>query len=233
MPKRRDHGIWMSGKLIQSILLDLDGTLVNTVPDITRAVNVMMKRLSLPDYSEEQVLKWVGNGTERLIEQALESVSKTLSTEDTFKRAYSTFMKAYEQGVSEQSHLYPGVKEGLSYLLESHYRLGCVTNKPKHLADSLLRDLDILNYFSVVIGGDSLPQKKPDPRVLTYAATCLDTPIQACLVIGDSNNDVSAARAAGMDVVCVTYGYNHGQDISESNPDAVISSLIDMRELLA
>lgn len=223
----------MNRRRIQSILLDLDGTLINSVPDLTRAVNVMMRYLSLPDYSEEQVQKWVGSGTERLASQALTLVNGIEPNDDTFKCAYPVFLKAYEEGICEQSHLYPGVIDGLAYLQEAGYSLGCVTNKPKHLAESLLRDLGIVAYFSVIVGGDSLPQKKPDPAVLTYAATRLGTATRACLMVGDSMHDVSAARAAGMGVVCVTYGYNRGRDIRESNPDAVIDSLVDIREFLA
>ncbi|MDJ0957123.1 MAG: phosphoglycolate phosphatase [Arenicellales bacterium] len=222
----------MNRRPIQSVLLDLDGTLVNSVPDLTHAVNITMRYLSLPDYSEEQVQTWVGSGTERLVSQALTNACKTGLSNDTFDRAYPVFLKAYEEGICERSHLYPGVRAGLVYLKEAGYRLGCVTNKPERLAESLLRNLGILTFFSVVVGGDSLPQKKPDPAVLEHAASRLDTSTRACLMIGDSKHDVSAARAAGMEIVCVTYGYNRGRDIRESNPDAVIDSLTDIRDLL-
>ena len=222
----------MNPTSIQSILLDLDGTLVNSVPDLTQAVNVMMQHLSLPVYTEEQVQKWVGSGTERLASQALTGANRKAPNDDTFKRAYPIFLKAYEEKVCERSHLYPGVIDGLVYLQEAGYPLGCVTNKPKHLAESLVRRLGISTFFTVLVGGDSLPQKKPDPEVLRYAAACLNTPTPACLMVGDSMHDVSAARAAGMSVVCVTYGYNRGRDIRESNPDTVIDSLIDIRNLL-
>lgn len=215
---------------LRAILLDLDGTLVDSAPDITTAVNAMMGHFALPGHSEELVRTWVGRGVERLVQRAL--ASSGVAGKIDPGHAHAVFAAAYERNLCDQSRLYQGVAETLAALRADGYKLGCVTNKPGRLAASLLEELGVAGCFSSIAGGDSVDRKKPDPAVLRYVADRLDTPIEACLMVGDSVNDVEAARAAGIEVVCVSYGYNHGVDIREAEPDAVIDNLTELRLLL-
>lgn len=208
----------------RAVLLDLDGTLVDSVPDITSAINVMMAQFSLPSQEEARVRSWVGDGAQRLVQRALAAADAAPAEVDP-RHAHDVFIAAYEQRVCEKSTLYPGALETLAALAGRGYALACVTNKPGRLARSLLEGLGVAGFFHVVAGGDSTPRRKPDPAVLRYAADNLRVALDRCLMVGDSANDVEAARAAGVTVVCVSYGYNRGGDIRAARPDAVIDDL--------
>ncbi len=215
------------------ILIDLDGTLVDTVPDLAHAVNVMLAQLDMPGYPEDKVREWIGNGAERLVRRALVGAYEGEPPPRLFQRGYPIFLKAYEENVCRDSRPYPGVMEGLEQLREAAYPLGCVTNKPARFTEPLLDELGLTAYFQVVISGDSLPHKKPHPEPLLHAAGFFKVSPVESLMVGDSINDVEAARAAGFRVVCVSYGYNHGLDIREARPDAVIDSLDQLPRLLS
>lgn len=216
----------------EMILLDLDGTLVDSVPDLAYSVDVMMERLGLPRRGETEVRHWVGNGVERLVRRALTGTLDGEPDEALYERAYPVFMEVYGENTSARSVLYPGVREGLDYLKGAGYRLGCVTNKAGRFTEPLLRDLGIRGYFGLVISGDTLGRKKPDPAPLLYAARHFGVEPHDALMVGDSVSDVKAARAAGFQIVCMSYGYNHGMDIRDARPDAVIDSLVQLRGLL-
>lgn len=214
------------------ILIDVDGTLVDSVPDLAYCVDEMMKQLGLPPHGEARVRNWVGNGVERLVRRALVGQLEGEPDAALFEKAYPIFLDLYAKNTSQRSHLYPGVREGLDYLKAEGYKLGCVTNKAAQFTEPLLRDLGIYDYFGIVVSGDSLPKKKPDPLPLLHAAEFFGVDPAHCLMIGDSISDVKAARAAGFQIVCMSYGYNHGQDIREAHPDAVIDSMAELPELL-
>ncbi len=216
----------------QLLLIDLDGTLVDTVPDLVNAVDVTMRELGLPPRGEASVREWIGNGVERLVRRALVNAYEGEPDEALFRRAHPIFLEAYARDVSTYSRPFPGVVEGLDYLAGTGYRLGCVTNKAAAFTEPLLRQLGLYDYFEIVVSGDTLPQKKPHPAPLLHAARALGVAPERALMVGDSIHDVEAARAAGFQVACVTYGYNHGMDIRDARPDAVIGSLLDLRELL-
>ena len=214
------------------VLIDVDGTLVDSVPDLAYCVDEMMRVLGLPERGEAEVRNWVGNGVERLVRRALTGTLDGEPEPALFERAYPIFLDCYAENTSRRSRLYPGVKEGLDWLRAQDYPLGCVTNKAARFTEPLLRDLGIRDYFGIVISGDSLPKKKPDPLPLRHAAEYFGAAPERSLMVGDSISDVKAARAAGFRIVCVSYGYNHGQDIREANPDAVIDRLDALRGLL-
>jgi len=214
------------------ILLDLDGTLVDTVPDLAYAVDIMMEQLGLPACGEPRVRRWIGNGAERLVRRALTGSDDGEPDDVLFKRAYPVFLEAYKAHVCHLSRPYPGVLAGLDALLQANYPLGCVTNKPACFTEPLLAQLGLQQYFQITISGDTLARKKPDPAPLLHAADFFAVPATQSLMVGDSINDVQAARAAGFLIVCVSYGYNHGKDIRESSPDAVIDSLEQLPQLL-
>lgn len=213
-------------------LIDLDGTLVDTVPDLAYSVDLMMDRLGMPRRGEPAVREWIGNGAERLVRRALINAYEGEPDEALFERAYPVFLELYEQNVCVHSRPFPGAEEGLRYLRQAGYPVGCVTNKPARFTEPLLKRLGLYDSFDTVISGDSLPRKKPDPAPLLHAASFFDVAPELSLMVGDSVNDVKAARAAGFQVVCVPYGYNHGLDIRDAKPDAVIDTLAQLRDLL-
>jgi phosphoglycolate phosphatase len=214
------------------ILIDVDGTLVDSVPDLAFCVDEMMKQLGRPTHGETNVRDWVGNGVERLVRRALIGQLDGEPDEADFQQAYPIFLELYAENTSQRSMLYPGIREGLDYLKAKGYRLGCVTNKAAQFTLPLLKDLGVHDDFELIIAGDTLPKKKPDPLPLLHAAEQLGVSPEASLMIGDSQSDVKAARAAGFQIVCMSYGYNHGEDIRNYNPDAVIDSLTEISGLL-
>ena len=216
----------------QMILIDVDGTLVDSVPDLTFCVDAMMQALGRPVHGEARVRNWVGNGVERLVRRALIGQLDGEPDEADFEKAYPIFLDLYAENTSKRSRLYPGIREGLDYLKAKGYKLGCVTNKAAQFTEPLLRDLGVAGDFSIIVSGDTLPQKKPDPAPLLHAAKFFGVEPAQALMVGDSVSDVKAARAAGFQIVCMSYGYNHGEDIRKSHPDAVIDALTEIKPLL-
>jgi phosphoglycolate phosphatase len=214
------------------VLIDLDGTLVDSVPDLAFSVDLMMAELGRPTRGEAEVRNWVGNGVERLVKRALTGTLDGEPDADEFERAFPIFSETYAAHNGERSRLYPGVREGVEMLSQRGLRLGCVTNKAARFTEPLLDALGIADRFGIVVCGDQLPEKKPHPMPLLHAAKHLGAEPAESLMLGDSISDVKAARAAGFSVVCVSYGYNHGLDIRDAEPDAVIDSFIELDGLL-
>ena len=217
----------------EMVLLDLDGTLVDTVPDLAYCLDNMLRELSLPEAGETKVRKWVGNGIEQLVKRGLSNnfVTSDFNEEpeaSLFEKALPMFIDCYKENACKHSRLYAGVREGLEYLTSKQFKLGCVTNKLSQFTDTILETLEIQKAFGIVISGDTLTKKKPDPMPLLHAAEYFGISPNRSLMVGDSVNDVSAARAAGFQVLCVSYGYNLGQDIHLANPDLVVDSLADL-----
>jgi phosphoglycolate phosphatase len=216
----------------EMILIDVDGTLVDSVPDLAYCVDQMMQALGRPAWGETRVRDWVGNGVERLVRRALLGQLEGEPDEADFERAYPIFLELYAENTSKRSCLYPGIREGLDYLRGAGYALGCVTNKAARFTEPLLRDLGVRDCFGLVVSGDTLPRKKPDPLPLLHAARHFGVQPADALMVGDSVSDVKAARAAGFTIYCMSYGYNHGMDIRQAHPDAVMDSLTEIRGLL-
>jgi phosphoglycolate phosphatase len=183
-------------------------------------------------YGEAAVRNWVGNGVERLVRRSLTGQLNGEPVDADFEQAYPIFLELYRDNTSQRSRLYPGIREGLDWLKGAGYRLGCVTNKAAQFTEPLLRDLGVRDFFEIVISGDSLPRNKPDPMPLLHAAAHFGADPADALMIGDSVSDVKAARAAGFRIFCMSYGYNHGQDIRDFHPDAVLDSLVEVQGLL-
>lgn len=222
----------MAIKKPKLVLIDVDGTLVDSVPDLAYCVDELMLRLDMPKRGEDVVRQWVGNGVERLVKRALLNCLEGEPPMELFQQAMPIFLELYGQNMAQRSHLYPGVSEGLSYLASAGYRLGCVTNKAQRFTRPLLQELGILECFETVISGDDLPEQKPHPLPLLHAADTLGVTPSESLMIGDSRSDVKAARAAGFQIVCMSYGYNHGEDIRLYKPDAVLDSMTELSALL-
>ncbi|MCP5158167.1 MAG: phosphoglycolate phosphatase [Gammaproteobacteria bacterium] len=218
---------------ITALFFDLDGTLVDSVPDLTAALNAMLRQLDLPVREEAQVRTWVGNGMDNLIRRALVGAMDGNRADPTlFTHAKPLYKAAYAEHISVYSVLYPGVHDGLAKLRAAGLPMACVTNKPAEFAQPLLDRLGIRGFFATVVGGDCVPQPKPAPDSLWLCAERLGIPIEQGLMVGDSLNDVGAARNAGCPVVCVPYGYNHGYSIHDAQPDAVIDSIVELPTLL-
>ncbi len=214
------------------VLIDLDGTLVDSVPDLAYCIDEMMRSLGKKPWGEEKVRTWVGNGVDRLVMRALTDTLWDDPEGEVFSVAKPIFMALYAENTSGRSCLYNGVVEGINYLKSHAYKVGCVTNKAEAFTIPLLKDVGLYDKFDLVVSGDTTAKKKPDPMPLLYAAEKLGEQPADCLMVGDSMHDVKAARNAGFQVVSVPYGYNHGVDIREANPDAVIDSLAELKILL-
>jgi phosphoglycolate phosphatase len=192
----------------------------------------MMKQLQMPLRGEDAVRRWVGNGVERLVRRALINQLDGEPEDEIFQKAYPIFLDLYAENTSKRSVLYPGVREGLDWLKAQGIKMGCVTNKAAQFTIPLLKDLGIHDEFESIVCGDTLPEKKPHPMPLLHSAEFFGVKPENALMIGDSISDVKAARAAGFNIVCMSYGYNHGVDIREANPDAVIDSMAQFPEVI-
>lgn len=210
------------------ILFDLDGTLVDSAPDLALAVTSMLGTLGRPPVGVDVVRGWVGNGVDRLVKRALTGEMQAEPEAALFRRAIESFKSSYEQYNGQASRLYPTVAETLDRLHANGLSMACITNKSEQFSVPLLRSLGVLDYFGVVISGDSVGAKKPDPEPLLAATRRLGFRPEQTLMVGDSMHDVRAARAAAMPVVGVSYGYNHGRPIDEAEPDAVIDRMAEL-----
>ena len=222
----------MAVKKPAMVLIDVDGTLVDSVPDLAFCVDEMLKALDMPVRGEDRVRHWVGNGVERLVRRGLINQLDGEPDDALFEKAMPIFNALYAENTSKRSALYPGVKEAMEFLKSQDVKIGCVTNKAAQFTLPILKDLGIADYFEIVICGDTLEKKKPDPMPLLHAAEKLGVKPEASLILGDSMSDVKAARAAGFDIVCMSYGYNHGEDIRDYNPDAVVDSMNEIQTVV-
>lgn len=216
----------------QMVLIDVDGTLVDSVPDLAYCVDEMMKQLGMPEHGEVKVRNWVGNGVERLTRRALIGRLDGEPDEKLFEKAYPIFLDLYDKNVCERSCLYDGVREAVDFLKSTDVKIGCVTNKNAQFTLPILEKLGVKDDFEIIICGDTLTKKKPDPEPLLHAARELGVDPLNSLMLGDSMSDVKAARAANFNIICMSYGYNHGENIRDYNPDAVVDSMNEIRNII-
>lgn len=215
----------------QAVLFDLDGTLVDSAPDLAVAMDNVLIGLALPAAGEDRVRGWVGNGAKKLVQRSLAFAAGQDENEVDDQRVDSTlelFLEEYRQTNGLYSRVYPGVVEALKVWRSHQVPMAVVTNKLIEFVPSLLSGLDIDHYFVALVGGACTPEKKPSALPLLYACEALNVEPGKCLMIGDSRNDVQAARAAKMPVAAVNYGYNHGEPITLSHPDIAIGSIFDL-----
>ncbi|MEA2017442.1 MAG: phosphoglycolate phosphatase [Campylobacterota bacterium] len=220
----------MEFKNKKAILFDLDGTLIDSVPDLASAVNHMLKELNRQIFSENVIRRWVGNGAQTLVKRALLSQSDISKDIDTklFEKALNIFLIFYKDNVCVDTRLYSGVLDTLKTLKKQNFRLAIVTNKPYSFIQPILTKLELDNIFEYFIGGDCLEKKKPDPMQLLYTCEKLNITIEESIMIGDSKNDILAANSIDMDSIGVTYGYNYGESISVHNPSLVVDKFSDI-----
>ena len=216
-------------QLPKAVLFDLDGTLIDSASDLTVAVDRMLSALSLPKAGFERVSSWIGNGAQKLIERALtfavSESSASGSSKDLYLEARSIFDRVYSECCARATGLYPGAEELLLWCREVDLPLALITNKPEQFTHQILSSLSLAQYFQVVVGGDTLEERKPSSLPLTFSANQLGVDLDDCWMVGDSRSDVVAGRSAGCSVIGMTYGYNHGRSVAEENPDFVCDSL--------
>lgn len=226
--------------LMDAAIVDLDGTMVDTLGDFLEAINCMLSDLQIPSLEAQDVEQMVGKGTEHLIRSALHRVLRHAghpdeglgdAVEGLQPLALERYMHHYILINGKHSKLYDGVLQGLQALKAAGLRLACVTNKPLAFTTPLLAAKGLDGLFEVVFGGDSFECKKPDPLPLLKACEALGVGAARTLMIGDSSNDAQAGRAAGCAVVLVTYGYNHGQSVHAVDADGLVDSLTQLRVL--
>lgn len=216
----------------KAILCDLDGTLLDTVADIATAVNAALRDLGRAAVSEDTVTAYVGQGVDILLHRALSGDHDGRVAADLLRRARASFDPVYAAVNGLNARIHPGVEVGLVRFAALGLRLACVTNKPQRAAEAILEQFDLARHFACVLGGDALPQRKPAPEPFWHAADILGVPRGDCLVLGDSANDAEGARAAGVGVVLVDYGYTEGRPIGEIDCDAVVSSFTELADML-
>lgn len=207
---------------IRSVTIDLDGTLLDTVPDLAAAANAMMRELGRPEFPIDVVASFVGRGIPKLVERCLPDLdaAAVAQAQDIFRRHYAT-----ENG--RRSALFPGVLEGLQAFRAAGLRMAVITNKAAAFTEPLLLATELAPWFGFAVSGDSLPEKKPHPMPLLHACERMGTRPAENLHIGDSRHDAAAARAAGCPVFIVPYGYNEGDDVQEIDCDAIVASLAE------
>jgi phosphoglycolate phosphatase len=219
--------------VIRAAIIDLDGTMLDTVPDFEAALNGMRADLGLGPITQETIKPLVGKGSEKLVRDALLLDWDAARVDAVFDEALAGYQRHYLAVNGDRSALFDGVIEGLQAMREQGLRLVCVTNKPIAFTLPLLDQKGLAPYFEHVFGGDSFAKKKPDPMPLLGACAALDLPPSQVVAIGDSSNDAEAARAAGCFVLTVPYGYNHGRPIQEIKSDGIVDSLHDAAELIS
>lgn len=214
------------------LIFDLDGTLIDSAPDLALAINHMLQALDKAPFSQQQIDNWVGNGASTLVKRALSGSREIDSSLDErfCQKALEIFLAFYANNLCNETRTYPNVRSTLETLKEKGYILSIVTNKPFAFVAPILESLQMQALFTSILGGDSLEQKKPHPAPLLHTCEKFEIRVEDTLMVGDSKNDIQSANACGMQSIGVTYGYNYGEEIGVHHPSAIIN---DFGELLA
>ncbi len=211
----------------RAALCDLDGTLIDTAVDITNAANRMLEALGRPPVSTADIGRYIGKGIPILVHRVLTGSLDGRAESPLYERALALFEEYYAEESGRSAVVYPKVTEGLRKLREADIRLACVTNKAGRYTGDLLKQAGLAEFFDVVVSGDTLPYKKPDPRPMLYACERLGVAPAEAVVIGDSMNDVEAGKRAGMYVLAVPYGYNEGKPVETLGADRIVADLAE------
>ncbi len=210
-----------------AVAIDLDGTLLDTIGDLAAAANAMLADLGRPPVPESTVRSYVGKGLAVLVHRALSGTLDGRVDDALAADGLAAFERHYARENGRSATLFPNVLEGLSAMRAKGLKLACVTNKPQAFTDTLLARTGLAGYFALVLGGDALPRRKPDPMPLLHVGARFGAAPDRVVVIGDSLNDAQAARAAGMPMLAVPYGYNEGRPASAIGADAVVADLLE------
>ncbi|MBF0165304.1 MAG: phosphoglycolate phosphatase [Magnetococcales bacterium] len=218
----------------QALLFDLDGTLVDSAPDLWRAMNHVLRLEGREPLPLEKVRHLVGHGARALLARGLldDETAEPPTNDPAFEGAVRAFLDHYAEHLTDHSRPYPEVPEVLAELAGRGFALAVVTNKPERFSRKMLDQLDLARFFTVVIGGDTLPTRKPDPTPLLHALERLNVSLEQGIMIGDSETDLEAARRAGMPVILCAHGYNRGEDVRTLLPDRVMDRFGQLPEFL-
>lgn len=217
---------------IKAVVIDLDGTLLDTAPDLAYAAELMMADLGMPCPDADTIATYIGNGVSRLVKRVLTGAMDAEPDAALFEKAIALYQKHYGEHVARDSRPFDGVVEGLDAFKAMGVHVACITNKAAAFTHPLLKDTGLFDYFELILSGDSLPKRKPDPLPLLHACEFFKVQPSELLLIGDSLNDTQAARAAGCPVFCVPYGYNRGRPVTELDLDAVVPTLAEAAKLV-
>jgi phosphoglycolate phosphatase len=218
---------------VRAAIIDLDGTMLDTMPDFEVAINLMREELGLAPITAAQIELMVGKGSENLVRRVLALDFDDAGVERMFAQAMEAYQRHYLVVNGRHSEVYADVVAGLQAMMANGLRLACVTNKPVAFAKPLLALKGLDGYFEVLFGGDSFEKKKPHPMPLLKACAHFGLEPAQVVAIGDSSNDAEAARAAGCPVLTVPYGYNHGVGIHETDSDGIVDSLLHAAALIS
>lgn len=216
---------------ISAIVIDLDGTLLHTAPELAESANRMLRDMGRAPVSQDLLMSYIGNGIHWLVKRALTGDMHAEPDTALFEQALPIFEKHYTE-LATSSKPFPNVVKGLDAMKAAGFRLGCITNKLAQYTDPILKSSGLAPYFEIVLSGDSLPEKKPHPMPLLHSAKFFNVSVDKLLLVGDSLSDAQAARAAGCPIICVPYGYNHGEPVEGLNVDAVIPDLTGVLPLI-
>lgn len=222
----------MNPVTVRLVLFDLDGTLVDSAPDLAAAANAMLAQLGRPAQPAARVTGWIGNGMARLVKRALTGAMDAEPEPALFERGLAAFKAHYARNLTVRTRPYPGVPQMLARLAARGFLLGCVTNKAEAFTRPLLDQLGLRRYLPIIVGGDTVATRKPDPAPLLHAAERAGVVPQEAGMVGDSANDFLAARAAGMRLVAVTWGYHQGADVRAAGADVVVDSPAEVPQYL-
>jgi phosphoglycolate phosphatase len=209
-------------------LFDLDGTLVDSAPDISKALDSALISSSLPAIGEEATRSYIGDGSKRLVHRAITRVREGVADMNLYAEVFREFENNYIKNIFNKSKLYPKVLDTLRELQNYQIYLGCVTNKPYNYTIPLLQEAGLFNYFQIILGGDSLRHKKPNPEPIRHAIEKVGAQKATTSMIGDSITDLHAAKNASVKAICVSYGYSGGIDLLEHKPDKMIGSMEEL-----
>jgi len=213
---------------VKAVFFDLDGTLIDSAEDLANSINFMLKSIGKNPYDIELIKTWVGNGATMLVKRALSGSFEVGDIdENEFKKALNIFMEHYKNNLCIKTQMYPGVKETLDKLKAK--KLAIITNKPFKFVTPILKEFKIDGYFDLILGGDSLDEKKPSKKPLLFACEKLNVSPSDTIMVGDSKNDILAAKRAGIKSIAITHGYSQGEDIKGLDADFVVD---DIREIL-
>ncbi len=217
---------------VKVVMIDLDGTLLSTADDLALAANLMLRELGRPELSIATIQSYIGKGIQMLVKRTLTGEMNGDVDAELLAKALPIYNQYYAKNLSVNTCPYPGVIDGINSLQEAGFKLACITNKSEVFTLPLLRATNLLDQFEIILSGDSLPKKKPDPMPLLHICKHFGIHPHEALLIGDSLNDAIAARAAGCHVFCVPYGYNEGNDVRKLDCDAIVETIFDAANLI-
>lgn len=217
------------------IIFDFDGTLIDSAPDLTSSVNHMLKEIQRETFTIDDVRVWIGNGAQTLVKRALSGsavVDESKFSAELFEKCMKIFLEYYSKNVANDTYLYENVKETLISLKEKGYLFAIATNKPYEFIKPILDKFEITALFETYLGANSVEKKKPDPEMLFKICEELKIKVEDSVMVGDSKNDIIAAKNAKMQTIALTYGYNYDEDISIYEPDMICNNFKELNEVL-